>query len=68
MWYRLYELDDGDHVLKAHSLEFTGDAEAMAAARARAGVRALELWQGARRIGRIEPRRPEPASAQPSPA
>ena len=55
MWYRLYELDEGDHILKAESLEFPSDAEAVAAAQDRAGPHGVELWQGSRRIGRVEP-------------
>ena len=60
MWYRLYELDEADHILKAKSLEFSSDAEALAEAEARAGVHGLEVWQESRRVGRIEPRRPAP--------
>jgi hypothetical protein len=54
MWYRLYELDEGDHILKAISLEFSDDAQAVAAAQSRAGPYGVELWEGSRRIGRIE--------------
>lgn len=64
MWYRLYELDEGDHILKAASLEFPSDGEALAAARARAGVHGLEVWQGSRRVGRIERRALAGASAR----
>ena len=63
MWYRLYELDEGDHILKAITLEFPGDDDAMAEAQARAGVRGIELWQESRRVGRIEPQRPRPTTA-----
>jgi hypothetical protein len=58
VWYRLYELDQGDHILKAASLEFPGDAEAMAAAAAQGllCIHSLELWQAARCVGRVPAR------------
>ena len=63
MWYRLYELDESNRILKAASLEFSSDGEAMAEAQARAGLHGLEVWQEARCVGRVEPRRSEPAAA-----
>ena len=62
MWYRLYELDKDDHILKAESLEFASDADAIAAVEARAGRHGLELWQAQRRIGQFR-RRPQVSAA-----
>lgn len=56
MWYRLYELDQGDHILKAANLEFPGDAEALAAAHGLLCIHSLELWQAARCVGRVPAR------------
>ncbi len=62
MWYRFYEMDEDDQVVRAASLEFFNDAEALAAAEARAGQRGVEIWQASRRVGGVEARRAEPAS------
>jgi hypothetical protein len=64
MWYRFYEMDENDHVLKAATLEFFNDAEALAAAEERAARHGVEVWQASRRVGGVKPRRPEPPSAQ----
>lgn len=63
MWYRFYELDEDDHVVKAASLELMDDAEAFAAAHERAGVHGVEIWHATRRVGGVKPRKPQPPSA-----
>ena len=51
--YRLYFLRN-DHIEEALVLSAEDDAAAMVQAEAYRGGRALELWIGARRVGRFE--------------
>ena len=53
--YRLYFLDDDDHIRHAVSLECENDDEATELARGHADGRTLELWQGARLVARMAP-------------
>jgi hypothetical protein len=52
--YRIYFLDRNDHIRHALSVECDGDAEAVELAQSHGDGRCLELWQGARRVARIE--------------
>ncbi len=54
MHYRLYVFDGEDHIRHAFDLEYEGDAEAIAHAEAQRDGHSLELWQGSRRVIRIE--------------
>jgi len=53
--YRLYQLDQTDHIVSGYWLECSSDHAAMAAA-CRLAERALpvEVWQQTRRVGRIK--------------
>ncbi len=52
--YRLYFLDRSDHIRHALSLECRSDAEAIDLIEDHKDGRSMELWQGARRVARIE--------------
>jgi len=54
--YRLYFLDMADHIRRALDLECADDTEAMGVAKARQDSGPVELWNGARRVLRIEAR------------
>ncbi len=53
--YRLYFLDPKDHIRHAISLECVDDAQALATVEDHRDGRTLELWEGARRVARLEP-------------
>ena len=55
--YRLYFLDDNGRIRDAEELEFEHDEAALAQALTRHDGRAMELWSGARVVGKI-PRKP----------
>src|SRR5689334_13477541 len=59
--YRLYQLDDKDHILGGYSLECLSDRAAMSAA-CRLAERALpvEVWQHTRCVGRVRAPTPWP--------
>jgi hypothetical protein len=52
--YRIYFLDRNDHIRHALSVECTDDAEAVELLQRHSDGRGMELWQGARRVARIE--------------
>jgi len=54
--YRLYFLDRQDHIRQAVSLECADDEEALASVEEHRDGRTVELWQGVRRVIRIEAR------------
>jgi len=52
--YRIYQLDTADHILAGHSIVCRSDAEAMdAACRFAEQAVAIEVWESARRVGRL---------------
>jgi hypothetical protein len=52
--YRIYQLDTADHILAGHSIVCRSDAEAMdAACRFAEQAIAIEVWESARRVGRL---------------
>ena len=57
--YRLYFLDDNDRIRDAAEFECDGDAEALIQAQSRSDGRAMELWSGARVVGKIARRAAE---------
>jgi hypothetical protein len=57
--YRLYILDEADHILRREEFELPDDQQALTKAKQFVDGKALELWSGAKRIARIEP---EPGS------
>ena len=57
--YRLYFLDDNDRIRDAAEFECDGDAEALTQAESRSDGRAMELWSGARVVGKIARRAAE---------
>ncbi len=57
--YRLYILDDADHIRSALDLDCADDAEAVGAAQAHKNGHAVELWKGARRVLRVEASEPQ---------
>ena len=59
--YRLYFLDRNDHIRHAISLECVDDAEAIQSLDDHKAGNAMELWEGVRRVIRIEAD-PGPAS------
>ncbi len=52
--YRLYFLDRDDHIRHALNLECGDDAEAVELIEDHRDGRTMELWQGARRVARVE--------------
>lgn len=57
MWhYRLYTLNQNNHITDGFDLEHPDDRSAMLAAEAHAQAQGcrVELWCGKRRIGRVE--------------
>ena len=55
--YRVYQLDTAGHILAGHSIVCRSDAEAMGAARRFAEqAAAVEVWESARRVGRLRQR------------
>ena len=52
--YRLYFLDRNDHIRHALDIECQDDAEAIELVEGHRDGRTMELWQGARRVARIE--------------
>ncbi len=53
--YRLYFLDHQDHIRHAVSLECDSDEDALATLQDHRDGRTLELWEGVRRVARLEP-------------
>lgn len=52
--YRLYFMSAADHVLRAEDIECADDAAAFAAARILDHAAVIEIWSGARLVGRVE--------------
>jgi hypothetical protein len=52
--YRLYRIDKSDHVKTAQDFEAKNDLVAFAEAQKLSASQTVEVWQGQRRIGRIE--------------
>jgi hypothetical protein len=52
--YRLYRIDKSDRVQTASDFEARNDMEAFAEAQKVRASQTVEVWQGERRIGRIE--------------
>jgi hypothetical protein len=52
--YRLYRIDKSDHVQTAQDFEAKNDLLAFAEAQKIRPAQTIEIWQGERRIGRIE--------------
>lgn len=52
--YRLYRMDKSDHVQTALNFEAKNDLLAFAEAQKMRASQTIEVWQGERRIGRIE--------------
>jgi hypothetical protein len=50
MWFRIYQIDDRGHICGADNVQCADDGEAIAAARAAAGRKGVEVWQGARQV------------------
>ena len=53
--YRLYFMDRSDHIARALALQCEDDEEALRVVAGHRHQHAMELWQGARRVSRIEP-------------
>ena len=51
--YRIYEIGDGDHIVKATALACKDDHEALATAREVAAGRVVEVWNGERFVARL---------------
>ena len=51
--YRIYEIGDGDHIVKATALACNDDHEAIATARELAAGRVVEVWNGERFVARL---------------
>jgi hypothetical protein len=51
--YRIYEIGDGDHIVKATALACRHDHEALAMARELAAGRVVEVWNGERFVARV---------------
>ncbi len=57
--YRLYTLDGADHISGALDLDCADDAEAIGVAETRHDGQAVELWNGARCVLRVEAGEPQ---------
>ena len=55
MHYRVYFLNAKGHIIRSHDLECASDEEAIEHLRGLDHAHALELWERARRVHRIEP-------------
>lgn len=53
--YRVYEIGDGDHIVKATPLICADDHEAIAKAREFADAHIVEVWNGERFVARLGP-------------
>jgi hypothetical protein len=51
--YRIYEIGEGDHIVKATALACKDDHEAIATAREIAAGRVVEIWNGERFVARL---------------
>ena len=51
--YRVYEIGDGDHIVKATPLICKDDHEAIAKARKLAEGHVIEIWSGERFVARL---------------
>lgn len=54
MEYRLYCLDEKDHIVSARNFLAHDDLTALGEAEASCKENAVELWQGARRVARVK--------------
>ena len=54
--YRVYEIGDGDHILKSTSLVSNNDHEAIAKAKEIAPGRVVEIWSRERFVTRLTPK------------
>ena len=52
--YRVYELGDGDHIVKATPLICNNDREAVVKARKLAKGHVIEIWSGERFVARLD--------------
>ena len=53
--YRLFFIGHDDHIMKAEVVDCPTDGDAVALARAACAVHpAVEIWQGARRVERVD--------------
>jgi len=55
MHYRVYFLDGADHIIRSQDLECDDDAQAIERLRQLNHAHAVELWERARLVQRIEP-------------
>jgi len=55
MHYRVYFLDAANHIIRSHDLECDDDADAIERLRELNHAHAMELWERARLVRRIEP-------------
>lgn len=53
--YRLYFLGAKEHIIGGEWITAPDDAGALEVARARRGTDPCEVWDGARKVGRVEP-------------
>jgi hypothetical protein len=53
--YRLYIIDNADHIARRVDFDLPNEAEALIKARQHVDGHAVELWSGRRRIARINP-------------
>ena len=53
--YRLYFLNPDGHIIRRVEFEAPNDEQALAHAKRFADGKALEVWQRARKVGRLEP-------------
>jgi hypothetical protein len=53
MDYKLYSLDETGHIVSARDVHVGGDLAALREAEMACGKNAIEVWQGARRVGHV---------------
>ena len=56
--YRLYVLDDHDHIIRGLDLSCRDDLDAKSAAELYLAANAVELWQGPRLVAHLEKQLP----------
>jgi hypothetical protein len=55
-WYRVYCIGSDDHFTRGETIYCPSDAEALATAQRKVGNHtAVEVWQGNRKVGRLQP-------------
>lgn len=53
--YRFYFMTVGDRIMRGQDVECDNDDDALARARSLHNAHGIEVWEGRRKVGRIQP-------------